>query len=205
MSSDVEEQHDLDGGDIGLGRGLKPGALARTDTDSESEIDPVLFALQQCAVLTAGSKSDAFGDSTPDELKTPAQKLAHKLMKLKRLGSLEKECAEKSCESESGDFPVFAEVPLGTSIRQQKELFQHEIREIFAQCKNETPPNSPLKNKNSSLHMLDKDVLEKKLSQAQEVCVMNMPFRIFYFGQTNDFSISILSNDFISHKLHILW
>ncbi len=33
----------------------------------------------------------------------------------------------------SDNFPTFAEVPLGTSIRQQRELFEHDLKEIFPQ------------------------------------------------------------------------
>ena len=169
MSGPVPSDDDSDG-DLGLGDGLKPGALPlllETRTVSGFEVDhgPVASHSEDTSVRQEppfsqygfsrlndiDSEEETDSDSGSD-FEVSLQPI--KTMKELKLNYCSKEPSSRSTETfpiepsdqkafgnclldcnnkeskHSKEFPVFADVPYGTSIRQQKELFHQNIEEL---------------------------------------------------------------------------
>jgi len=167
MSSDDDMEADL-----GLGNGLKPGALtenpltlsvkgirsndegfpdeflfgykhnhAQDDDKSDSDEEFTLMPIQQVYELKAKyshlnrrtkrckETTDVFG---PDDMIYDGRYFSEKTNQCENKSKCDKDPMENG-----PSFPVYAEVPYGTSIRQQKELFKHNLEEI---CRKKGPP-----------------------------------------------------------------
>lgn len=167
MSGSIPSDDDSDG-DLGLGDGLKPGALPNlpdplseycfqssnenaagsastsarqngqceytqlsrvsdvdsedeTDSDSDSDFELSLMPIKPIQELKANySSKEPSKRSTETFPQDPSEQ--------KAFGNCLLDCDLK--EHKSKTFPVFADVPYGTSIRQQKELFNQNIEDL---------------------------------------------------------------------------
>ena len=167
MSGSIPSDDDSDG-DLGLGDGLKPGALPNihdplseycfqssnenatgsastsnrqngqceytqlsrvsdvdsedeTDSDSDSDFELSLMPIKPIQELKANySSKEPSKRSTETFPQDPPEQ--------KAFGNCLLDCDLK--EPKSKTFPVFADVPYGTSIRQQKELFNQNIEDL---------------------------------------------------------------------------
>lgn len=192
-----DKPSNLDDGDIGLGRGWKPGGIPKDESDRDNGFphggppSPLTLGL--------GSSFASYGifiprkNSDPECSHCSQRRKSTKLSKkLKNVGSLSIDTSHTSADSVDDsqingsincgplsvtDIPVYADIPIGTSLRQQRELFSHDLHELFAYVGDlQESPSSPSANSNAScsstkLKPLDKGLLQRKLVQAQEVCV----------------------------------
>lgn len=143
---DLEDSQGLDGGDLGLGRGLKPGAIPKEDSDSETEVPQMnrtmirveRVAYGKPASLNTSPNRSRSGSTSIDTENggslnigahpKKAMSFSEKLKSFKKSKSL-------SVETGQDNIPVtiYAEVPLGSSVRQQRKLFEQELEDIFQQ------------------------------------------------------------------------
>ena len=167
MGSNAPSDDDSDG-DLGLGDGLKPGALPLLpDSFSESccekarEIGPVSadtsvrqtpqFSQYEFSRLNNADSDDGTQSDSGSDFELTLQPI--KPIQELKLDYCSKEPSRRSTETFPPDlsdekafgnclldcdkdrnnkveFPVFADIPYGTSIRQQKELFHQNIEEL---------------------------------------------------------------------------
>ena len=168
MSTGTPSDDDSDG-DLGLGDGLKPGALPNLPADF-SEIDRVycrengIFSTGTSVRTTQNTNYEDRNTATPDDVDSedesdtdsenlsdfelsllaiqPVQELKDQYrsrepskrstetfpVEKKAFGNCLLDCDLK--DNDKKEFPIFADIPYGTSIRQQKELFNHNIEEL---------------------------------------------------------------------------
>lgn len=116
MASSIDgkdiDNEELDNGDLGLGEGLKPGALPKIDPS-----DP--FPGSQCQKPDLTTWEERFTPDAPQH----KPKLTDKLLRRTR--------QESQGENERTEFPSFDEVPFGTSLKQHKKLLEHHWKEIY--------------------------------------------------------------------------
>ncbi|XP_006825735.1 coiled-coil domain-containing protein 125-like [Saccoglossus kowalevskii] len=149
-------------GDLGLGLGLKPGGI-QVDRELETvhEISPKSGVLKNDSLWSPTTKSVSMFS-----LKGPSRR---------RSNSKSKETEQVQCEEECDDeeFPTVDGVSLGTSIRQQKKLYKHDIQEII----NTKGSISPLMKEeldadshydSRKVAKSDQHLIKKKLIKAQD-------------------------------------
>ena len=118
---------DTESGDLGLGKGLKPGALEKEAEDEEMKFTMLVHTP---AGVRSRTSSVTGSDVDPSHSKKP-NRLTDKLKWLKRKQS-SKDFHDR--EGEGGndyEFPPYIEVPIGTSLNQQRQLFDQELDELM--------------------------------------------------------------------------
>ena len=114
----------LDGGDLGLGRGLKPGGipfkppLDENDSDAEPERGRGIFAPD---LATSPRRSIMSIGAVKHERKQLFQRLTNVLRRSKSEDTVMK---DEPCHR-------YADVAFGTSIREQRRLYQSELNGLF--------------------------------------------------------------------------
>ena len=123
--------------DLGLGRGLKPGGIPRQREDVDR-----YTVVQVMKHVTGEEKRPKDVTGTPGQVNTqprrssaecalpPAKHRPRRLsdrFRLLRRGTK----ADRDTSDEAEVFPTYAEVPLGTSLRQQKKLYEDSIDQLF--------------------------------------------------------------------------
>lgn len=129
---DLEE-----GGDLGLGRGLKPGGLSVND-EPETQFTTLVKTPQSQTPVSSSAETNPKEDSkgkTQIELHSPKVTSMTKF-KLRNIGRSKTVGHMLSNEEQHEQDPympmlVYAEVPLGTSIGQQRQLFEHQLHQII--------------------------------------------------------------------------
>ncbi len=105
-------------------------ALGLVGTESENRQRTTVNILMFSYSRQLSNEDDPFHESGSSSL--TKQKVIAKLSERLKLSRRAKSMSLDHGDSlKSDNFPSFAEVPLGTSIRQQRELFEHELNEIF--------------------------------------------------------------------------
>ena len=130
-----QEEDTVEKGDLGLGRGLKPGAIERTEEDG-GEFNPRDIALlrhAQSAMARSASihsldNFDGKYTSFPILDGHPKSKIRIPKLGLRWLRRSKSDCQDLSLSTK---FPEYADVPLGTSFRQQRELYLQQMKELF--------------------------------------------------------------------------
>lgn len=130
-----DELFNMESGDLGLGHGLLPGALSTNEMPVKGGLHPnrtVISVLESPVCLQTGvtppSDSGPFADVNGDP-KTAKKKNS---FKLKWLRTSESDCNEKDDGKKcvEGQSPATA-VQIGTSLRQQKLLYEHDLDDII--------------------------------------------------------------------------
>ena len=135
--------------DLGLGEGLRPGAPPR---DTKTAHIPVILSRQG----TQLSRQDSMSDSETEN-KKPEKKSTSRIMeKIRRLKYGKASNSQRDRSNTNGSYSdtdvnemtkkrsaslgngttgvsVYAEIPLGTSLRQQRELFEKELHQMLGQ------------------------------------------------------------------------
>ena len=120
----MEEGEDIETGDLGLGKGLKPGAIEKDTEDEDSNLKFTMLLH-----TPAGVRSRTSSVASEPDLGT--SKLTNKFSdKLKWLRG-KKEQQESKDRGYDYDFPPYTEVPIGTSLNQQRQLFDLELQELM--------------------------------------------------------------------------
>lgn len=134
---------DIDGGDLGLGEGLKPGGIPVSSTRIISDVwcrlstspDKVIKSdtndhKHNLTTDIHNKHSDLSNGGTSVKINIPKSKIAHRKSKL------------SSSADEQEEFPTYAEIQYGTSLRQQKKLFEQNLDAIVARHKATNPGSS---------------------------------------------------------------
>ena len=202
----------LDSGDLGLGRGWKPGAIPKSDSDDECQCQCAIYS-QKYTENHIYSKNNSFsntdqcycpkhnGHHLDDTLpkKPPVGRLTETLKKFRKHPSAHlnnhsispKDKVQDFHTNMNGDvttantelmqaageeeFPVFDSIPMGTSLRQHKQLFDHSVHELFNANVDEGGDRLAKTRNDSSSKVdsdgkkLDQGLLQKKLEQAHQV------------------------------------
>ncbi|XP_070539917.1 coiled-coil domain-containing protein 125-like isoform X2 [Ptychodera flava] len=108
VSADFEDSFPS-AGDLGLGHGLKPGGLPKKSLENGQE------SADELSQTPCNVKKQRFGSVSFME--------SPKTNKTRRKSS-------RTGSDDAEEFPTFDGVPMGTSIRQQRKLYEHEIEEI---------------------------------------------------------------------------
>ena len=173
MSSleDLDDGDNLQGGDLGLGLGLKPGGIpVRCQSDDEFDTDrggvhtnhnsrtfrdPIVTSLpvdQICSnckntslyiIKCSECRQSSLGDRAAHQIMQQLTKPVQKMRFLKRSKS---DLEDRDINPEPEDYPVAGEIPLGTSIRQQKKLYEKNRKELFDQGQELDMTNQTKKN-----------------------------------------------------------
>ena len=129
MTSKEIPEEDVDGGDLGLGRGLKPGGLEVNHDQETSHPQFTMLVktppptLQHQNSMPTERRKSADGD----HFQLPGKSRRNSMFKLKFIGKSRTEVLDDEPQE---DYPAFAEIPLGTSMRQQKKLFEEKMNEL---------------------------------------------------------------------------
>ncbi|XP_077992415.1 coiled-coil domain-containing protein 125-like isoform X3 [Glandiceps talaboti] len=144
----------LSTGDLGLGYGLRPGGIPVRTIENDSESVETFLASPSSLKQTALRWNSA---------KSPTRTVKSKRTRRK--------ISESDCDAEE-EFPIFDGITMGTSMRQQRKLYEHGIEEIIkhkgslsvaGNC-----PELGLTKTNDKLSKLDQQILHQKLTLAQE-------------------------------------
>lgn len=127
--------------DLGLGEGLQPGALpskkqlfdlansctsCKEHTKHDTEAPTLSTVISTHQIIHQGIKTTSYNQSDSIDYGDKSHKTT---ILLERLGKLK---AGKDTNLENYDIsipvPLYGDIALGTSIRQQRELFEHEVR-----------------------------------------------------------------------------
>ena len=173
--SDQETTDDMLEADLGLGDGLKPGALTRDVADPRLMLEEIELS-KSIGISDSYNSGQSNSDESEEEIMTllpigsiqqlksqysyltPRSNRSMEVMpsdcyfydgryfqgrpsctsnsncSCKQSSSAKCTCKKANCDicahSNLPDFPTYADVPYGTSIRQQKELFKHNLDEI---------------------------------------------------------------------------
>ncbi|XP_064630609.1 coiled-coil domain-containing protein 125-like isoform X5 [Lineus longissimus] len=164
-----DDMSNLEGGDLGLGFGLKPGGLPRSpaperrlsnhvsspasvtnsEPDLHRDVDRFIIdsdksgsKLERSCSLHCNER-DKRGLRYGNNVNVTTKRSTFSSRRAKTESDTESTIDTRSRGTESDDedsvltengedeFPQFAEVALGTSIRQQKQLFEHDIHEMY--------------------------------------------------------------------------
>lgn len=155
--SSTSSEIDFEEADLGLGDGLKPGGfqqlLKKTSFD---ELPCTTTLISDRANYSGYTTPEDIDDDDEDEYEmtlTPIKQVLDMKIQYRELLPKSKRCTEvlntlnktdtcvkcHSCDSVScsdtsesveSKFPVYADIPLGTSLRQQKQLFHHHIDKL---------------------------------------------------------------------------
>jgi hypothetical protein len=116
---------DVETGDLGLGKGLKPGAIEKDQEDEDSNLKFTML-LHTPAGVRSRTSSVTGSDADLGTTKT-TNKFSNKLKWLKS----KKASHDAKDRGYDYDFPPYTEVPIGTSLSQQKQLFDQEMQELM--------------------------------------------------------------------------
>lgn len=121
--SDTEDTGE--NGDLGLGRGLQPGSLDPPKIDSEGDNNfSRLMRIPACHTVSSQSSQSR---KSADTQTSPSK---HSLPKM-TLKWLSRQKSDTKATESTSEWPTFAEVPLGTSLRQQRELYAKHLKDLF--------------------------------------------------------------------------
>ena len=120
----MDEGEDIETGDLGLGKGLKPGAIEK-DEDEDSNLKFTML-LHTPAGVRSRTSSVTGADADVGTAKL-TNKFADKLKWLKN----KKASQDLKDRGYDYDFPPYTEVPIGTSLSQQRQLFDQELQELM--------------------------------------------------------------------------
>ncbi|XP_060071290.1 coiled-coil domain-containing protein 125-like [Ylistrum balloti] len=176
MSLDAtSEENSSENGDLGLGEGLRPGALPKI--------------LKDWKVKKTPKQSEKYlpDDFYCDELHAPIQSKS-RLIFPKRTKTLSQSSIESDNVSENGNddnFPTFADIPYGTSLKQQKRLFAKDLSNIRQRCVSLDSSSQMFipdgYSKTNLQRSLSRDAIEKKLFEAeQEVEELKIDLEIYH-------------------------
>ena len=144
ISSTVTED-DIDslaGGDLGLGRGLKPGGIPIMNGDfsdcEDISLGPKLENSLHLDDAASNSPTNSDIDNTTKPLTLSKLTKRFRWLRNKRDEDEKPECEQidDGSNGQNGEnfteprLPLYGDVQMGTSIRQQKELFKHELKEL---------------------------------------------------------------------------
>ncbi|XP_064601235.1 uncharacterized protein LOC135467391 [Liolophura sinensis] len=178
----VKVEDDFDSGDLGLGSGLRPGGFA----GSPAKLP--LFSLPSGHTDPPKSDhnlnhTDCQSGSTQYQTQRRNSSEKEKKGKLSRLfsrsssrssrkSSDDQEQLEGEFDSREEAFPSYADIPYGTSIRQQKLLFEQDLGHLFHRkvpvndtAESDSLTSDPNEKQPSSLKA---DEIERKLLQANQ-------------------------------------
>ena len=126
MSVDTRvEEENLETGDLGLGEGLKPGAIPKDENDCDQLQFTMLLHTPSGVRSRASSVIGSDIDHTPER---KSLKLIEKLRFFRRRQS----SLEKGKDHGYGyPFPPYTEVPIGTSLDQQRKLFEQQLQGLM--------------------------------------------------------------------------
>lgn len=118
----TEEGESLEIGDLGLGQGLKPGALAKDVGDYDS-MQFTMFVHSPAGVRSRSSSvNEADGDIGPNK---------RTLKFTDRFKWLGRKQSSLDNSRPRDSFASLTQIPIGTSLTQQRELFERELREMM--------------------------------------------------------------------------
>ena len=140
--TEVDEGVGLENGDLGLGEGLKPGSLPQRIAKYN------ITRHQKTSCKEPGDSSAGKqclpSDFNAEELRAPVQgrSLLHFNRRSNRLSSTSASESDSDTQmlydsvvSETNEeFPTFADVPFGTSLQQQKRLFEKNMSQFKMRC-----------------------------------------------------------------------
>ncbi|ELU13932.1 hypothetical protein CAPTEDRAFT_215707, partial [Capitella teleta] len=133
---DSDDSFSPDAGDLGLGRGLKPGALPKEDSDSDIDCPhpnrtvirvEKVYGHKGSPPRNAGkfmSQSRKADDMKADGSSTTLSRAATFSDKLKRF-------RKARSMDEGASTTVYTELPIGTSMRQHRQLYERELADII--------------------------------------------------------------------------
>ncbi|XP_069140179.1 coiled-coil domain-containing protein 125-like isoform X2 [Argopecten irradians] len=177
MSLDARssEDNNPENGDLGLGEGLRPGALPKI--------------LRNWKVGKTLKKTEKYlpDDFYCEDLHPPVQSKS-RLIFPKKSRTHSQSSIESDGISENGsedNFPTFADVPYGTSLKQQKRLFAKDLSNIRQRCISLDSSSQMFlpegHSKTKLQRSLSRDAIEKKLIEAeQEVEELKIDLEIYH-------------------------
>ncbi|XP_033757073.1 coiled-coil domain-containing protein 125-like isoform X2 [Pecten maximus] len=177
MSLDATNTEDSnpENGDLGLGEGLRPGALPRI--------------LKDWKVKKTPKKPEKYlpDDFYCEDLHPPIQSKS-RLIFPKKTRTHSQSSIESDSMSENGNednFPTFADVPYGTSLKQQRRLFAKDLSNIRQRCMSLDSSSQMFLpegfSKTKLQRSLSRDAIEKKLLEAeQEVEELKIDLEIYH-------------------------
>lgn len=135
----------MDETDLGLGDGLQPGSLPPASEEIQEQTFTMLVHTPAILSRTRSKSQDGSHSdpSSPNQAVSGKSRtrLMDKIRKIKtRKTSLDNSSSNtvlcngndtNNCEETN--HPLYAEIPLGTSIRQQRELFHRELNDMLGQ------------------------------------------------------------------------
>ncbi|XP_041370659.1 coiled-coil domain-containing protein 125-like [Gigantopelta aegis] len=158
-------------GDLGLGEGLKPGGLA-----TFLQLDGIKDG-SSCQCQSFISKANGSESRFSDAVATPKNKQSKSLIGRSKSKSLSSATESGSAERCEENFPTYADVPLGTSLRQQKKIYEQNLDSLLKKhgCSASVESNGSNvyrdKNENNwpgDGKMLTSDEIERKLFEAMQ-------------------------------------
>ncbi|XP_021352285.1 coiled-coil domain-containing protein 125-like isoform X2 [Mizuhopecten yessoensis] len=164
MSLDApnQEENNSENGDLGLGEGLRPGSLPKI--------------LKGWKVKKTKQKEKYLPDDFYcGDLHPPIQSKSRLTFPRKtRTQSHSSIDSDDMSENDKGNdnFPTFADIPYGTSLKQQKRLFEKDLSNIRQRCQSlDSSSQLFLSDGNSKTKLqrsLSRDAIEKKLLEAEQ-------------------------------------
>ena len=144
QNNDSEDTFNIVCGDLGLGDGLKPGGLTTfLHLDGMKDCSPC-----QCQkIISKTNNTERRCSEVADSFKSKqsAGKLKSIIGKSKSLSSANESDNTERCEE---SFPTYADVPLGTSLRQQKKIYEQNLDSLLKKHGCKTPAGSNGNNGN---------------------------------------------------------
>ncbi|ESO89810.1 hypothetical protein LOTGIDRAFT_164847 [Lottia gigantea] len=148
-SNRVEDVYGIICGDLGMGEGLKPGGLPHSDkngfaNDLNNSSETALPGLKLEALSCNCTKCE---DESLSKTSQPCVHCSYQSPSRKKSKSNGTDCCDhensrRESQSSAGlteEFPSYADVPLGTSLRQQKKLFEQNLGTILRNHTNNQP------------------------------------------------------------------